>query len=256
MHVSLWLAAAVLLLAATPTCALTAEQAVARHIEARGGLERIQAISTLKLEGKLRVADQGDLAFVVYKQAPDLARTETTLQGLTQVQAWDGHNAWRIAPFQGRHQPEKISGDDAKAFARDASLAGPLVDWRARDGKLDYLGMQDLDGTPTHKLKLTQKNGDVEYVYLDVAHYLAIRTVAEQMVHGVRVETISDYADFERVDGVYFPFSITSWTTGTAPSDRRQITLTRAVTNVPMDDRLFTYPAAPAAPSLAAGVPR
>ncbi|MBU6200077.1 MAG: hypothetical protein KGI64_11470 [Xanthomonadaceae bacterium] len=234
------------LLAAFSAQALTADELIARNAAARGGLDKLEAIKTLKAEGKMRfIGGFGsiDLTFVQYKQAPDSIRTEATVQGLTQVQAWDGHEAWQISPFQGRRDPERISDDDAKSLADDAPIAGSLIGYKERGAQVEYLGTEDVDGTNAYKLKVAFKNGDVEFVYLDPDHYVEIRTVGQRKVRGTETEDITDYGDYERVDGVYFPFSIDTKTRG----DGGEVVLTvdKAQANVPMDAALFAFPATP-----------
>ncbi len=231
--------------AAVAAHATTVDELIAKNAAARGGLDKIGAIKTLKLEGKLRFTGNFgsfELGFVQYKKAPDSVRTEATVQGLTQVQAWDGSGAWQISPFQGRKDPERQSEDDAKSLADDASIAGPLIDYRARGSQVEYLGTEDVDGTEAHKLKVALKNGDVEYVYLDPDHYLEIRVVGQRKVRGTESEDVTDYGDYEQVAGVYFPFSISSHAKG--DSGQQQITIEKAQANVAVDDALFAFPAA------------
>ncbi len=242
MRMSLLLSVAALFVA-TSAHALSADELVAKNLEARGGLDKIHAITTLKLEGKMRIGGQFELTFASYQKAPDSVRNEATIQSLTQVQAWDGKDAWQISPFQGRRDPEKMSDDDARPLADDAAIGGPLVDWKAKGSTLDYLGTEDIDGTEAHKLKVTLKNGDIEYVYLDPDYFLEIRTVSQLTVRGTHVESVTDYGDYEKIDGVYFPFSISSETKGGGDFSRQQLTVTKATANVPMDDSLFTFPA-------------
>ena len=236
------LCCALLLLAATSVQAMTADELVAKNLAARGGIDKIHAITTLKLEGKLRIGGQFELAFTSYQKAPDSTRIEATIQGLTQIQAWDGKDAWQISPFQGRRDPERMSGDDAKGLSDDASIGGPLVDWKARGSTLAYLGTEDIDGTEAHKLKVTLKNGDIEYVYLDPDYFLTIRTVSQMMVRGTMVKSVSDYGDYERINGVYFPFSSTTGDGG-GDGGNQQLTVLKATANAPMDDSLFAFPA-------------
>jgi hypothetical protein len=225
--------------------AVTADELIAKNATARGGLDKIEAIKTLKLEGKLRFTGgfgSIDLSFVQFKKAPDSVRTESTVQGLTQVQSWDGKQAWQISPFQGRKDPERQSDDDAKSLADDASIGGPLIDYRARGSHVEYLGTEDVDGTQAHKLKVALKNGDVEYVYLDPDHFLEIRVVGQRKVRGTESEDVTDYGDYEQVAGVYFPFSIAAYTKG--DGGQQQISIDKAQANVAIEDALFAFPAA------------
>lgn len=223
--------------------AMTADELIAKNFAARGGLDKIHAIKSLKSEGKLRFGGQFELTFEQYQKAPESSRSEASLQGLTAVQAWDGKDAWQISPFQGRKDPEKMSADDAKALADDAPIGGALVDWQSRGSKVEYLGTEDVDGTDAHKLKVTLKNGDVEYLYIDPDHFLEIRTVAQRSVRGTQVESVSDYGDYEEVAGVYFPFSIA--TESKADGNRQELTIERAEANVAMPDSLFAFPVKP-----------
>ena len=221
--------------------AIGVDELVAKNLEARGGAAKLQAIKTLKASGKLVFGGQFELTFVSYRKAPESSRTEVSLQGLTAVQAWDGHEAWQISPFQGRKDPEKMSADDARALADDAPIGGALLDWQAAGSKLEYLGTEDVDGTDAHKLKVTRKNGDIEYLYLDPDHWLEIRRVSQRTVRGTQVETVEDYGDYEQVDGVYFPFSIAS--ESKADGNHQQTTIEKVETNVPVEDAVFAFPA-------------
>lgn len=231
---------AALALASASVQATTADELVAKNLEARGGVAKLQAIKSLKSEGKLLVGGQFELAVVQYQKAPESTRSEASIQGLTAVQAWDGKEAWQISPFQGRKDPEKMSADDAKGLADDAPIGGPLAGWKERGSTLDYLGTEDVDGTDAHKLKVTLKNGDIEYVYLDPDHFLEIRIVTQRSVRGTLVESVSDYGDYEQVDGVYFPFSVA--TESKPDGNRQQLTIEHAEANTAMDDALFAFP--------------
>ena len=232
------------LAAAGAAHAVSVDELVAKNIAARGGADKIAAIKTLKMSGHLRFTGgfgSVELGFVQYKKAPDSLRTEATVQGLTQVQAWDGKEAWQISPFQGRKDPERLSADDAKPLADDASISGSLIDYKAKGSTVEYLGTEDVDGTDAHKLKVTLKTGDTEYVYLDPDSYLEIRVVGTRKLRGTESIDVSDFGDYEQIDGVYFPFS-TSTHSKDGGGDQ-QITIDKAEANAPGEDSEFAFPA-------------
>lgn len=223
---------------------MTADQLVAKSIEAKGGTEAIKALETVKLTGKMLV-NQGKMEFKVtkIKKQPDSVREEFTLQGMTMVQSFDGKNGWKISPFQGRKDPEKMSADETKSLVEDAEITGPLVDWKENGSQVEYLGTEDVEGTQAHKLKVTRKNGDVNYVYLDPDYFLEIRILSQRTEHGAQVETETDLSDYEKVNGVYLPMSIESGRKG--GSDKQKIIFDEAQGNVPVDDATFEFPANP-----------
>src|SRR5262245_52848604 len=147
--------------------ALTAEELVAKNLEARGGEAKLKAIKSMHTVGKVRAGGGLDAKTESWAIAPDKFRTEFTMQGMTAIQAWDGASAWSVRPFGGRREPQRITPDDAKDLIERADVAGPLVDHAAKGNRIEYLGTEDIDGTDAHKLRVTLKNGDTQYVYLD-----------------------------------------------------------------------------------------
>jgi hypothetical protein len=241
------LAAFLMLLTASGALAYTADELAAKNTDAKGGLDKLSALKSLRLSGRLRINGGAvELSYVALVKRPGSIRYEVQLQGLTRVEAFDGKQAWQINPFQGRKDPERLSADDAKGLGENAAdFAGVLVDYKAKGYKLDYLGTEDIDGTQAHKLRVTRPNGDLTYVYLDPDYFLEIRTVNRRIEHGVPNETVSDYGDYEKVAGVYMPFSVESGPKGS--SERASVQVEKAEANVAAEDTQFQFPAAPAA---------
>ncbi|MEO8460717.1 MAG: hypothetical protein ABI451_09325, partial [Dokdonella sp.] len=60
-----------LLLSASAVQAITADELIAKNIEAKGGIDKIKAIETLKLEGKLQFSGGNfsvELGYVQYQK--------------------------------------------------------------------------------------------------------------------------------------------------------------------------------------------
>ncbi|MBL6749683.1 MAG: hypothetical protein ISP90_04140 [Nevskia sp.] len=229
-------------LAAFSAQAFTADELADKNAAAKGGLDALHAIQSLRLSGKLLVNnDQIRLAYVETRKRGNQVRVEASLQGLTAVQSYDGSQAWQIQPFQGRKDPEKMPLDDAKDLIEDADIDGPLVDYKSKNYKLDYLGTEDVDGTEAHKIQVTKPDGDVLYVYLDPDYFLEIRIVSRHLVRGAPKETVADFGDYEKVGGVYLPFSIVSGAKGS--SDRQKTEYDKAQANVDVGNAYFQFPA-------------
>jgi hypothetical protein len=221
---------------------LTVDELVAKNVEAKGGADALRALQSLRLTGKLLVNDgQIQLGYVETRKRPNEVRTEASLQGMTAINAYDGKEGWKISPFQGRKDPEKMSADDIKSLMEDAEIDGPLVDWKEKGSTVEYLGTEDVEGTQAHKLKVVRKNGDVTFVYLDPDHFLEIRTVSQRIEHGAQMEVETDIGDYEKIAGVFIPFSNESGRKG-AP-DKQKIVIDKAEPNGPVDDAIFHFPA-------------
>jgi len=236
-----------MVLVAPAAFAYSAAELATKNVEAKGGIDKLHAIQSLRLSGNLRIRGGTiEFRFISLVKRPHSIRYEAVLQDLTQVQAFDGTQAWQINPFGGRKDPEKLSADAAKGLGEDAAdFDGALVDYQARGYTLDYLGTEDIDGTEAHKLRVTRPNGDISFVYLDPDAFLEIRTVNRRIEHGIPNETITDYSDYEKVNGVYVALALEFWTKGS--SDHQKIQYQKAEANVSADDGVFAFPATQAA---------
>jgi hypothetical protein len=236
--------AALLVFAAASLPAVTVDELIAKNIAARGGLDRIRAVKSLRTTGKVHAGGGDfalDISFVEMISRPGMYRQEVTLQGLTSVTAYDGAVGWQVQPFSGRLDPEQLSADDVKFLKLSADFDGPLVDCAAKGNRVEYLGTEDVDGTEAHKLKVTLKDGDVQYIYLDPDYFLQIRSVMQAHIRGAEYVSETDWGNFESVNGVMMPFSIESGAKG-QPKENAVI-VEKVEVNVPLDPKLFEFPA-------------
>jgi hypothetical protein len=89
---------------------------------------------------------------------------------------------------------------------------------------------------------VVRKNGDVSYVYLDPDHFLEIRILTQRVEQGAQVEVETDVGDYEKIGGVFIPFSIDAGPKGS--SDKQKIVLEKAEANVAVEDVVFRFPVA------------
>jgi outer membrane lipoprotein-sorting protein len=242
MRIRLGLFVVVTSLAAASAHAITVDELVAKNVAARGGMDNLQAIKTLRMEGKLIVDGGLEIAGTRIYKRPSNFRFEGTLQGMTMIQSYDGKGGWRIFPFQGRKDPERTAAEDLKELGEQADFDGSWVNAAAKGNKLEYLGTEDVDGTDAYKLKVTLANGDVEYVFFDSDQFLVIRSLQQRSVRGVEIQQEVEYSDYEKVNGAYFAFASASGPVGATQKDK--FTIEKATANEPVDDSLFAFPAA------------
>jgi hypothetical protein len=225
--------------------AQTAEELVARNLEAKGGLEKIKAIRSLRMTGKMQQG--GGFTAVVGSSAvaPNLRRDTFTVQGMTQIQAYDGATGWQVSPFGGRREPELLGEDDLRELTEEADFYGPLVDYQKKDNRIEYLGHDTVDGDDAYRLKVTLANGDILYYYLDPETYLEIRVETVQFIRGSVRESFRNLGCYKQVAGVYFPFSLEVGSKQN-PDNSSKIAIENVETNVSVNPQEFKLPAAPA----------
>jgi len=163
--------------------AQTAEELVAKNIQAKGGLEKIKAIQSVRMSGT-QDNDGFKAAVTQENKRPDLVRETFALQGMTSIQAYDGASGWQVRPFGGRKDPELMGEEDLRSLLLDADFDGPLVDYKEKGNKVESLGHDIVDGDDAYKLKVTLKNGDIIYYYLDPDTFLEIRKEQQLFLRG------------------------------------------------------------------------
>ncbi len=223
--------------------AQSAEELVAKNLQAKGGIEKIKAIKTLRMTGHM---EAGGMAVTVGQEAkaPDLVRQTATVQNMTQVMAYDGSIGWQISPFEGRRDPERLGEDDMRQLVEDADFYGPLVDYQAKGNRIEYLGHTTVDGDDALRLKVTLKNGDILYYDLDPDSWLEIRIERQQFIRGAVRESVTELGSYKPVNGVYYPFSIQNGSKRD-PTARSAVTIDKIEANVDIPDSAFKMPGAP-----------
>ena len=227
-----------------PAHAMTVDEIVARNIQAHGGADKLHAIQSMRTTSKARFGS-GDftveMAFVSLVSRAGRERVEGTWQSMTSVDAYDGHDGWRTDPFEGRRDPFRVSADDAKEMSHDADLDGPLVDWKQKGNRVEYLGTEDIDGTLAPKLRVTRKDGDFEYDWLDPDAMLEIRVERHAFIRGAEQVTVTDLSDYEQVASVWMAFASDSGPKG--QPQNAHFNIERVEVDVAVDDALFRFPA-------------
>ena len=240
-----------LALFAMPVSAQTAEEIVAKYIKTIGGAEKIEAIKTLRRTGKFTGGGGFEAVVIQENKRPQMARQEFTIQGMTGVNAYDGKTGWKIEPWQGKKDAEPLGEEELKQIQEDADFDGPLVNYQQKGNKVEFVGSEPVEGTDAFKLKVTLKNGDVSYYFMDTDYYVPIKIESKRMVRGAEREFESSLGDYKEVAGVYLPHSIESGVKGSP--NKSQITFEKIEANVALDDSRFKQPAAPAKPAKSEG---
>jgi len=227
---------------ALPALSQTADELVAKNIDAKGGLEKIKALKTIRMTGTIELPGGFDGLVSQENQRPNLVREDFVLQGLTAVQAYDGSTGWQIQPFGGHKDPELMGEDDVRDLLIDADFDGPLVDYKQKGNTVEYLGHDIVDGDDALRLKVTLKNGDIVYYYLDPDAYLEIRTERQEFIRGSVRENAYNLGSYKAVDGVMVPFSVSSGPKND-PTQWQNVSYEKIEGNVPLAESEFAVPA-------------
>jgi outer membrane lipoprotein-sorting protein len=224
---------------AAPAAAQTVDEVIAKSLEARGGLDKLKAIQSVRITARMSMGPM-ELPMVIEMKRPGRFRADITVQGTLAVQAYDGATAWGISPM-GTGQPEPMPAEAAKEMADQGDLDGPLVEYKAKGHLVELVGKEKVEGSEAYKLKITKKDGDVEYHFLDADSYLPVRVEGKRMIRGTEVEGESTLGDYKEAGGFLWPYSVQNGAKGRP--EKQTLAVEKIEINPAIDDARFKMPA-------------
>ena len=225
---------------AAPLSAQTADDIIAKYIKTVGGMDKIQAVTTLRRTGKIALGGGFEAQIVEENKRPNKVRQEFLFQGMTGVNAYDGKTGWKIEPWQGKKDPEALSEEEMKQIVEDADFDEALVNYKQKGNTVEFVGLEQVDGTDAFKLKVTLASGDLRYYYMDTDYYVPIKIEIKRMIRGAEQEFETSLGDYKEVAGWYLPYAVETSRKGS--EDKQKITFTTIEANVTIADTRFAKP--------------
>ena len=230
----------VLVASAARAQAPTVDEIVAKNLAARGGLDKLRGLQTMKMTGTINVQGM-DMPLTVMTKRPNLLFQEMTMQGQRMVSAFDGAKVWAINPMLGPG-PRELTGTQADMIRDQASFDGPLVNYKDRGDTLEMAGSADLGGAKAWKLKLTRKlGGRTLFIYVDADTGLEKQWSATVDQGGMTIDVDTVMLDYQPTpEGVLVARSMRTLVGGQQQGLLKVLTVEY---NVPIDDAAFQMPA-------------
>lgn len=207
-----------------------------RIVFARGGRARMQSIQTEKMSGRVVVDGNEAGSFVMELKRPNKIRLEVVLGGESVTKTYDGKTGWKVSS-PGQATPQKTTDTETKELIGEADIDGPFLDYDKKGTQIEILDKELLGSSLVWKLKVTLKDGRIEYYYIESTGYMVL--VREEAAGKNEQQGLSRqfYRDFRRVDNVPFPFTIISETNDAEVPVRLEFG--KIEINTPEDDSRF-----------------
>src|ERR1035437_1605708 len=222
--------------------AQTVDDIINKNIDAMGGKEKLAALKSLKLVMSIEIGPNMKAPATIILVNGTKMHFELALQGLTMVQCIAGDSGWAVNPFEGKKEAERMNKEDIQSSKDMMNLTGELFDYKAKGNTVELIGKEDMEGTDTYKIKVTKKNGDVDYVYLDAKTYLELKITRKHKYKDKEIEGYMLLSNYKKVDGLMFAFSREERQAG---SQQGQVMTADSIeVNPKIDDKIFIMPAA------------
>src|SRR6266481_8329453 len=231
--------------------AQTADEIVKKALDARGGVDKLKAVQSERVTGRIAFARGVEGIFVVELKRPLKMHVEISVEGQTIVRVYDGKSSgWMINPFAGSNDIQPLSAEDLKNISDESDFDGPLVDYQTKGNQIELVGKESLDDKPVYRLKLTNKNGDIRFYFFDPSSFLLLKWEGIRKTADQEIPWESFFSDFHEIKGLKYPFRIEQGSPGT--EIRQTLTAEKIEIDPQIDDSRFAKPVpldAPAAPA-------
>jgi hypothetical protein len=221
------------LVATTTCCAQTAEDIVAKNLQAVGGKDLIASTKSLVMTSNLEVMGN-DVPTTTTIVAGKGFKSETDFQGTKIVQCVTDHSGWSLNPMAGQSTPTALSADDLKTAQGQLNIV-PLSNYAANGGKLELLGKDTAD----YKVKVTNTNGYNATFFINLKTYLIDKADVHVTMQGQEANVTALFSDYRKIDnGLLVPFKIER----DLPQYTLNITTTKVEVNKDIDPAIFEMP--------------
>src|SRR5713101_5415592 len=217
---------------AYPARAQEAGKIVEQYVRAAGGGRALARIQTLTLEGTF-TSDEGKTGtYTLDTKLPNRYYSELLVGEKNLIEAYNGKSAWHqntageLGTLVG---PEGMQLEAAAQYYNSR-----LLNLKKSKITLALVGHAQVRGRDAVQLEVTTATGVKRQVFFDSQTHLIVKEAAT--VGGVEEEIL--YDDYRAVDGVKLPHKIELH----RGSDKYDITVTRAVINGTVGERVFDFP--------------
>lgn len=190
--------------------AQTADEIVAKHIEAVGGKENWKKVKSLKMECVMK-AQGAEIKTTIVQVNNKAMRQDIALMGMNGWSILTNTEGWSFMPFSGQTKAEPLTADDVKNAQDGLEIQDEFIAYKEHGKKLEYLGKDDVDGTDCFKLKLIDKNAKETTYFLDADSYYVIKETQKIKANGKEMEETSTFSNYKKLpEGIVYPMNVGS----------------------------------------------
>ena len=226
--------------------AQTADEIIDNYIENTGGADNWAKVKSVKMN--ITVSQMGMEIPIEQYLSSEKTYSKISIQGQEIKQGvFDGETLWSTNFMS--MKAEKSDQEDVQNVKDElAEFPDPFLNYKENGFTVELMGTEVVDGSDTFKLKLTKKpmvvDGEevpnVSIYYFDAENFVPIMMHEEVMSgpgKGMIME--SKMSDYQEVEGLYMPFSMTQ---GVKGQPGQPIIINSIELNPSVDQSEFKFP--------------
>jgi hypothetical protein len=210
--------------------AKTAEEVIARSIEATGGRKAWEAVNTMVVTISVQSTSGEQQRMIRMYKRPLLYRQG--LEGSESFTSTDGITCWNVSGGEWKD----IDG----FYLPLASMDKWLLGYEAFGISYRFMGFDHLNGSPVYRLRRTYRDGRVEELYFSAVTNLLTEIRSDYVQHRPFMKSYQSFWNYRDVKGVKIPFVFIRNLGSLEPPHGGVVEEVRV--NVPLDNKLFLPP--------------
>ena len=222
------------------------EEIIGNYLENTGGAENWENVKGIRMNASIN--QMGMEIPIEMVQLKDKMYTKISIQGQEIKQGvFDGETLWSTNFMS--MKAEKNDQEDVDNIKNElAEFPDPFLNYKEKGFSVLLMGTETVEGSDVFKIKLSKKpmvvDGEevpnVSIYYFDSENFVPIM-VHEEVMSGPGKGMImeSKMSDYQEVEGLYFPFSMTQ---GVKDQPGQPITIESIELNPSIDDSEFNFP--------------
>ena len=212
--------------------AQTADEIIAKNIEAMGGAEKIASLKTVKRTGNMSMQGM-DIPMVFTVSQMKGFRLDVELMGTSNYQIITPDKAFMFFPIQQMTEPKEMDAEAVKGMQSALDIQGALFNYKEKGSTVEFVGNEKVDGADAYKLKVTGKSGKAAFYFIDVKSNMLVKTTSKAAgPDGVEMDVETNYSDYKKnADGYWFAYATTT--------PQGPVVFDKIESNVAVDENIF-----------------
>lgn len=194
--------------------AQTAEAIIANYINFTGGAQQWKKISSIVSSGTYNYGGM-EFPFEAYSKAPDQYMYKVSSNGKYFAQAFDGKQGWKIDGFKDEATKTILTGKAARAMANEADveLESVFIGYKEKGYAATFEGKDSIDKILCYRVKLISNSNDTATYFFSTNDFSLLKKQAVSKNTELDNSLLDTYySDYTTVEGIKFPFKMTSKT--------------------------------------------
>ncbi len=211
--------------------AQTADEIIAKNIEAMGGTAKLATLTSVKMSGNMSAQGQ-DFPITITKSHLKGMRVDLDIMGQACYQIITPEKGSMFFPIQGMTEPKEMDAEALKSGQSQLDIQGGLFNYKEKGKTVALSGNEKVDGADAFKLKLTDKAGKLTTYFIDAKTFRIIKSAGKASMNGQEMDMETSFSDYKQnADGYWFAYTMT---TPNGP-----MTFDKIETNVKVDESIF-----------------